>query len=535
MQQPWNLHWHNAECVSDDYCATYNEECIQWTCVNHSCARHNSSVETGCDSGNPELINNHCDGAGKCIGTNAKCLSDANCIIFDDQCFNYSCTNHVCTRHNRTYGVACDDHNNATVDDICDGEGTCIGRAVPCSTTNDCMQYNGECYVYECVDHECLIYYNETGSICHYKGNINRTTDRCDGAGTCLIRCETTPNCASLNDQCSFYHCVNKICVPYRLLDAPCTNGDLHTIYKHCDENGHCIGLDDSCTTNATCYEFNTSCVTAMCVNQHCVLTPKADSTVCNDGDNTTTGDHCVHGLCEGYKCTMDSECRNLTQNLCDVSMCQNGACLKLHRIDDMYTCRGPPPPNTSHAFCDYGMCVPASCVSNSECPDDSFSCVLLAGCYDGVCHYIKMPINTTCDDGNPATAFDVCMSRALSWGCHGTCCHAITDCPAPQSTCTKLVDCLWSDVDYFGCVYNYSVGHPSCTDVYGGRGTCQDDGYCQRNCTTVADCPPRNYDSCYYYTCSLGKCVHSLRDTCQIREECCGDHAMDMVRGVCA
>ena len=85
-----------------------------------------------------------------------------------------------------------------------------------------------------------------------------------------------------------------------------CDDGDITTTDDHCDGSGTCIGTEAECPTDPTCGHYTFDGTT-------CVLT--ATTGACDDGNPCTTADTCGENGCGG-------------EPLCDIGeTCDNGTC----------------------------------------------------------------------------------------------------------------------------------------------------------------------------------------------------------------
>lgn len=231
-----------------------------------------------------------------------------------------------------------------------------------------------------------------------------------------------------------------------------CTNNDVCTgginstcrgSVKVCDDllecttdscaNGDCVAeiLPNSCVIDKQCYE--TGDTTSQCL----VCDPDADNTSwshvengtqCDDGDECTTEDVCVDGVCvggsadtcdDGLECTLDlcdseSGCSHVPNdelcddnNVCTDNQCSiPGGCIfpnKTGGCDDNSVC-------TEEDTCTGGLCTgtPIDCDDDVFCTIDS--CIADSGCQ-------HQPSDALCDDMNPCTT-DVCIANV---GCDHT------------------------------------------------------------------------------------------------------------------
>ncbi len=230
-----------------------NEECDDGNLVDGDCCSSTCVLEPAgspCDDGNPCTINETCDGAGTCGGATV------------------------------LEGGPCDDGNLCTGADACNAFGTCIG--VPIVLCND-------------------------GNPC--------TDDVCDPAtGTCQN--------------------------PFNR--APCDDGDLCTLNDICNGAGVCVGGPPP-----DCNDMN-PCTDDLCDPAvGCVHVDNADP--CDDGNACTQGETCSAGTCGGgvpLDCDDGNVC---TADSCDVLLgcvhtditasCDDGDACTIDRCDPVAGC----------------------------------------------------------------------------------------------------------------------------------------------------------------------------------------------------
>lgn len=100
-------------------------------------------ADAGCDDGNPCTLSDRCDGDGGCWGVNAICASPPSACLQPTGICNPSDAG--CDYAPRPgFTGACNDLNNCTAADACDGDGGCAGAPINCAPAA-CQLFSGAC------------------------------------------------------------------------------------------------------------------------------------------------------------------------------------------------------------------------------------------------------------------------------------------------------------------------------------------------------------------------------------------------------
>jgi hypothetical protein len=398
-----------------------------------------------CDDDDPCTYDDTCSETGTCIG------------IF------YTCTPGVCERSSlcdgdggctpvyEGSGTVCNDGLYCTVDDRCDGAGTCVGTGNPCEDAYTC-----------------------TGDICA-EGSGGPDCSHPIDAGTCLIggRC-FADGAPSPTEQCR--GCVSGTSqTDWSSLPAgsPCVDGLFCTEVDTCDAAGNCTGTGDPCGDGNDC---------------------TVDS--CDEGTDT-----CNHTVQAGF-CFIG--------NVCYAGLVLNPAneCLRCHPATNPLAW-SPVPPG---APCDDGLFCTAvdacngsgTCLGTGSPCDDGISCTI-NDCNEGsdscsypvasnycligsTCYLIGTlnPVNdcqvctpssaqrdwsavltgTGCDDGLYCTATDTCDGLGSCIGTGNPCSDGISctidNCNETGDTCDYPVQGGWCLIS--GTCYSRGAANPSDT-----------------------------------------------------------------------
>ena len=200
------------------------------------------------------------------------------------------------------------------------------------------------------------------------------------------------------------------------------------------------------------------------------VLVPGSNPVICQASDQCHVSGICnpSTGLCSNPSAQDGTQCDD--HNLCSISSaCSSGTCLETAYVD----CSTPP-----------NQCyLPGSCSQSS-----------------GTCNYPTKSNGTTCNDGNPCTLNDVCISGT----CHGT----AKSCAA-EDQCNYAATC---DITNGICSAIPKTG-TSCNDgnACTQTDTCSAQGVCIGSNLVVCSAPT---DTCHTAaTCDTGsgKCIYPV------------------------
>lgn len=271
------------------------QECVEGTCIGGTGPDVSSEVDAE-ETPPPECTSNGDCPSGKCNVTAGTCY-DPHCEDESDCDDDNACTTDLCDPAEGCFweninGDACEDGNACTsgdtcVDGICDG-----GAGIDCNDNNACTSdfcdpVDGCEYtetVAPCDDgNQCTVGDVCNGGICALgtpidcgDGNVC-TADSCDPGLGCLNMPQSNTPCddadpCTLNDLCQEGKCqgldpdqcndsdvcTDDICDPiagclHEFGEAPCSDGDACTVDDHCVEGGCTGGVPADCS--APCEE----------------------------------------------------------------------------------------------------------------------------------------------------------------------------------------------------------------------------------------------------------------------------------------
>ena len=142
---PVNVLWaEGTDCNDDDprfRPESKEEECSgtdDFNCNTLTGCREPSCRAAACDDGNLCTVGDHCEGSGveaKCLGTARQCNATSSCTLaVCDQATG------DCRSSPVPSGTSCVDADMCTVQDTCNGDGTCVsGTPTPCPSPQKCF------------------------------------------------------------------------------------------------------------------------------------------------------------------------------------------------------------------------------------------------------------------------------------------------------------------------------------------------------------------------------------------------------------
>ena len=584
----------NVECAS-------NEECVAGQCITTLCQQNSD-----CDDGNictqNQCTNNECNfetfvNSACMIGEQEGVCVDGTCTI-QETCppcpVGYNCESEVCVIESCSLDSQCNDQNVCTV--------------------NKCDTQNNLCDFSEYIANAC---------------EINGVTGVCEN-GTCIPQ-ETCPPCPE-NYSCANNVCIPDVCSPSMVCDdrnectndscnddtnacefvnrqgaceingeqGICVDGNCDITVVECDannlcptgytcESNVCVPENIVCSVDAQCPSDNNPCTDERCINQQCEYIANVDS--CDDGSVCTTNDQCLAGTCQpgnqivcndNDPCT-DDNCDSVAGcvytnntalcddgNFCTINdMCSGGECIGNTRTcDDLNSC--------TIDSCDpiQRTCVnePNACDAPPECKIDG-----VCDSQTGDCVYDNADNGLGCDDGDPCTTSDSCVS-GICVGETMTCepidaCHTQGACVegfclgSEETVCEASGECYdvgTCDVSTGVCDNPYKSEGSDCQNeddrclenstcdgaglcVGGTPITCEDNIGCTINscdsatgCIFIPDCPTGEYCNTQTGECALpvtectvpGERCESDNDLCTV-EECNADNVCEFVEDI--
>ncbi|MCB9730724.1 MAG: hypothetical protein H6746_19795 [Deltaproteobacteria bacterium] len=298
------------------------------------------------------------------------------------------------------------------------------------------------------------------------------------------------------------------------------------------------VRVDGGCDTVADCVDGLSPCQTATCEQGRCVVTSVDDDTACDDGDPCTAGELCTAGVCAGGS---PVDCDD--GELCTTDACGAEGCIHAPASGP---CNDQDPCTVGDACDAAGACVgtPRNCAGlDGPCA---------VGDCDGAtgqCVATTLPDDTACEDGDPCTVGELCTAGA----CVGTAvdCSSL-DGPCVVGVCNPESGACNSEIQPNGkpcddadpctagdrCVSGQCLpkGATLCSDgdPCNGVETCDSgQGGCQAGTPVVCDdgLPCNGVETCNPLT---GQCQEGFASFCDDGNACNGVESCNPVTGSC-
>ncbi len=186
-------------------------------------------LESGfaCSDGNNGTANDVCNGSGTCAGTPFSCPSPTTCTP------NYTPDGSGCVANFASAGTVCNDGNNGTANDVCNGSGSCAGTPFSCPSPTTCTPN------YTPNGSSCVPTFASPGLGCD-DGNNSTKNDACNGSGSCAGMPYACPSPTA----CTFNYIQDGSgCIAqHAIAGTPCNDGNPSTSGDSCNGMGMCSG-----------------------------------------------------------------------------------------------------------------------------------------------------------------------------------------------------------------------------------------------------------------------------------------------------
>jgi hypothetical protein len=169
------------------------------TCEGDACVYPPAPIGTDCKGDDPCVIEAQCDGAGECVVMDQTVCNDppnTNCWVSPGTCNGPD----DCDYAPKDAGSPCEDGDDCTLFDMCDGNGVCIPDDVDCYTTNKCATGScgatGQCSFFPVSDGDpCGALPTQ---VCCNGACVNLEDDE-DNCGGCGVACMPPQMCSAMD------------------------------------------------------------------------------------------------------------------------------------------------------------------------------------------------------------------------------------------------------------------------------------------------------------------------------------------------
>ena len=395
-------------------------------------------------------------------------------LTHEDPCMKWALVNGSCECQAvaKVYKEPCDDGNACTIEDYCSNDGQCNGVL----SSSLCDDDNA------CTDDTC-----QPESGCQHTFN----TKTCEDGNPC-----------TQSDECSEGACVggthNPACGCNRAADSCEADwGDQNAC------NGTLACLDGECQlgpeTKIICDATNdTQCSKNTCdkATGGCALQPVADGVTCTDGNTCTKDDGCSAGKClgeldpEALGCFCDPEADACETDFGDDDLCNGTLVCTEQEV------AGEEDPVTVYHCTLNEETVPSPCDISEDTACRHTTCN--AG--TGQCEPVNAEPGVACEDGNPCTGPDGCLSGTCEAGDLKDCSGVADDCNGGACD-TESGDCLKEPANQDGLCAN---GDPCAAEARCAAGSCLTT--VPKTCDDQDDC---TLDGCEP---TSGDCINTLQ-----------------------
>ena len=363
--------------------------------------------------------------------TEGGCDAATCCIATCDNADFTSCTHGYFVKKLNQATIPCKGHiasRDCDIDTCC--RPTCYNSAVSCRTglVKKVDAHTIVCGPSGCTEEQCC------DTLCTTSGFACPTpfVMKPDAA---MLRCNNNLHTSCSKETCCEVPCQNVVCLPSDECHLPgacvanvCTNPpkpDGTVCSAGFCRSGNCVA-DQSCQGTPCTVS---ACVSATCLGNVCIPLARPAGTTCNDNDDTTQNDICMHGVCCGVKkchmksCPAPTPCRQ--QGVCDP---RTGACTSALMPDGSVCDDGDA--MTWDDKCAGGVCTGKWKCGGRHCPH--MECHIMGSCDVNreLCVYTQQP------DGAKCTTTTVSVGRCLSGSCVDSTCNCIACGPCKVSHC---------------------------------------------------------------------------------------------------
>ena len=227
----------NCDGTDDENTCDDNNPCTLDECVGAEGCQDPPTANVGldCDDNDLNTTDDVCDANGECHGTPLDCPST--------QCSDAAAVDGACETTHKAVDTPCDDNDPATIDDVCDGNGACVGADTTCGdgliqgieACDDGNSNDGDCCSSTCA-------LEATGTVCRTAASA------CDIQEVCTGSSPTCPDDTQAAQGTACGDSTNSVC------DAPDScDGNGTCLSNHADGSTECNAAKDACDVPETC------------------------------------------------------------------------------------------------------------------------------------------------------------------------------------------------------------------------------------------------------------------------------------------
>jgi hypothetical protein len=327
----WTAVNQGGDCNDNEWCTT-TDVCVDGICLGglRDCGGDQCNIAMCAEDQSKCLVQAEVDGtqcedddpctiADQCLGGECKSVQkDCSELVGDNDCVQAFCDPDSepiageCKAIYADLGDPCEDGLFCTVNDTCDGDGSCDSGG-----DRDCDLF-GKCHFGSCDENQdqCVDNTINDNVACDSDDNGCTMNDTCQ-AGVCTPGAQQT--CSNVADTCNTGTCESLGADNYSCIKTAkgqgvqCDDEQYCTIGEKCDGNGNCAGGEDRDCSSLIAGQ---NCKVAFCntLTKKCQVDTAPNNYVCDDGDDCTLEDICDNGNCVG---TMDG-CAQRTLNVFD-------------------------------------------------------------------------------------------------------------------------------------------------------------------------------------------------------------------------
>jgi hypothetical protein len=275
-----------------------------------------------------------------------------------------------------------------------------------------------------------------------------------------------------------------------------------------CSDGNRCVQFaycfQGSCYEQPIACNDNNPCTNDTCNEQFGCVYTPTSNRPCSDGLACTANDLCLSGRCVGAAVDCQSD------NPCTVGQCREpNGCVFTPRPNN--TACNDDDPCTGPDYCMSGQCIgnpPGPCDDNNPCTEEYYN--------EDTCACQSRPLDgLACDDNNLCTQNDVCRNGSCAAGTPVTC---------PSSDPCRVGVC---DPANGGCRYQNASNGTVCND----SNLCTTGDQCISGVCRGSQLPCNDYNDCTLNRCdaATGQCSYPPDDGAS-----CDDHLVCTSSGVC-